>query len=42
MGFESLAKPIVFRPQGQAEKSLMSALVLKALVPRASDLSSQS
>lgn len=38
MIFYSLTKSIVFRPQGQAEKGLMSALVLEALVSRASDL----
>ena len=42
MGFYSLTKPIVFRPQGQVGKGLISALVLEALGPRASDLSSQS
>lgn len=42
MGFYSLTKPVVFRPQGQAGKGLMSVLVLEPLVLRASDFSSQS
>jgi len=36
MRFYSLTKSIVFRPQGQAGKGLMSALVLEALVQRPS------